>query len=233
MTCQGCGAEVRRNSSLQKYCAACSREATLRAKREFEARWRAANPEESKRRIAAAQAKRDAKRATPEHKDRVSRKACADCGREFKRTSNRQAWCPACGRERKLALKRAAEVRRKDRNPDHVRELARLRIARRRARHVGQQDPIPMTPADLQNLKDRQGGFCAGMWCLEALDDGYHVDHVIPLSKGGAHAPGNAQLLCPKCNRSKGSKLPDEFVRFRERTAFPPAPERLSGGFVV
>lgn len=32
------------------------------------------------------------------------------------------------------------------------------------------------------------------------------IDHIIPLSKGGQHIPGNLQCLCRKCNISKGSK---------------------------
>ena len=37
--------------------------------------------------------------------------------------------------------------------------------------------------------------------------DGYEVDHVIPISKGGEHHIRNLQYLTPKENRSKGYKL--------------------------
>ena len=30
----------------------------------------------------------------------------------------------------------------------------------------------------------------------------------MPLSKGGAHHPSNAQILCRTCNRRKGAKDP-------------------------
>ena len=36
------------------------------------------------------------------------------------------------------------------------------------------------------------------------------VDHVLPLSKGGAHAPVNMAIACAACNLKKHDKLPEE-----------------------
>lgn len=36
---------------------------------------------------------------------------------------------------------------------------------------------------------------------------GYHVDHIIPISKGGLHHEDNLQYLTPHENRSKGDKI--------------------------
>lgn len=39
------------------------------------------------------------------------------------------------------------------------------------------------------------------------LDEvGLHIDHIIPIAKGGKSIPSNLRVLCSKCNGSKGSK---------------------------
>mgnify|MGYP001851913567 FL=1 len=35
---------------------------------------------------------------------------------------------------------------------------------------------------------------------------GIHVDHIVPISKGGKTVPSNLQVLCSKCNGSKSNK---------------------------
>jgi 5-methylcytosine-specific restriction endonuclease McrA len=44
---------------------------------------------------------------------------------------------------------------------------------------------------------------------------GHHLDHIVPLSKGGVNEDSNIQLLCPTCNLSKGAKCPIEFMNSR------------------
>lgn len=47
--------------------------------------------------------------------------------------------------------------------------------------------------------------------------EGYEVDHIIPLSKGGKHHEDNLQYLTKEENRKKGSKLVD-LPRFELRS---------------
>ena len=37
-----------------------------------------------------------------------------------------------------------------------------------------------------------------------------HVDHVVPLAKGGSHTASNLGISCATCNLRKGAKLPEE-----------------------
>jgi 5-methylcytosine-specific restriction endonuclease McrA len=37
-----------------------------------------------------------------------------------------------------------------------------------------------------------------------------HVDHIVPLSRGGSHRPSNLAIACAKCNLSKKDKAPGE-----------------------
>lgn len=52
-----------------------------------------------------------------------------------------------------------------------------------------------------------QCGICGGV-----IEDSYHIDHIIPLARGGAHTQSNLQLAHPICNLKKKDKLPDDFT---------------------
>lgn len=50
-------------------------------------------------------------------------------------------------------------------------------------------------------------------WCgLPTKPKGRHIDHVIPLAKGGAHVVANLCVSCPDCNLKKNAKMPEEFA---------------------
>jgi 5-methylcytosine-specific restriction endonuclease McrA len=49
-------------------------------------------------------------------------------------------------------------------------------------------------------------------WCGEPTPGkSAHLDHVVPLSRGGRHAIDNLCASCPACNLRKNSKLPNEW----------------------
>lgn len=56
---------------------------------------------------------------------------------------------------------------------------------------------------------ERDLGIC--YLCMGKADpDNWHLDHVIPLSRGGSHSLDNVAVTHPACNLRKGAKLPVE-----------------------
>lgn len=63
-----------------------------------------------------------------------------------------------------------------------------------------------MTPKLRQEIKVRDDYTCQK--CGKHMPDevGLHIDHIVPIAKGGKTVPTNLQVLCSKCNGQKGSK---------------------------
>ena len=84
----------------------------------------------------------------------------------------------------------------RNKNPDKVREWSKTRHNRKTGR-------LPRNT--VKNKIFEQNGLCTYCKCDIKLK--YHVDHIIPLAKGGEHEPSNIQILCPSCNVRKSAKL--------------------------
>ncbi len=65
------------------------------------------------------------------------------------------------------------------------------------------------TAEDIHHIYEKQKGLC--YYCKKHVWLDYHVDHVIPLSRGGSNGPENLVIACPECNMSKHNKLPHEW----------------------
>lgn len=61
----------------------------------------------------------------------------------------------------------------------------------------------------VQELYRLQKGRCK--YCGRKVGKDFHVDHVVPFSRGGADHPSNLAVACPSCNLSKGDKLLHEW----------------------
>lgn len=92
----------------------------------------------------------------------------------------------------------------KKQNPEKV--AASVRNYRARKRNA----PGTHTAEDVQAQYDRQKGHCK--WCDCKVGNDYHVDHAVPLSKGGSNWPSNLVISCPSCNISKNDKHPMDYA---------------------
>ena len=91
-------------------------------------------------------------------------------------------------------------------HPDRIKIVRRINEAARRARKLSQfvEDVDPIA------VWKRDKGICGICHLPIAWDEGFHVDHVIPLAKGGEHSYANVQVAHPTCNLSKGANIIDE-----------------------
>lgn len=120
------------------------------------------------------------------------------------------AQTPERAREYQREYRQRPENREKERKRSRRRErqdpnIARERNHRRRARMLG----AYVERVDSLVVLERDDGVCG--ICGEDVDPfRFDVDHVIPISRGGAHAYFNAQVAHPGCNVRKhnASELP-------------------------
>lgn len=166
----------------------------------------------------------------------VSSRVCVECNRQRaranykphpKRTKSpaelkayKSAWYQANkDRVRPARLARYADQR-KDRvayskawaeaNVDKAREHSRIGRRNRRARAKAAGGTH--TAADLTEILKAQGHRCA--YCRADLrKTPKHVDHIVPLARGGSNGRANLQYLCQPCNQTKNSKDPVDFAR--------------------
>lgn len=105
------------------------------------------------------------------------------------------------------------------RNPEKVKAIeanrcplkARIRADLRRSR-IAETGGF-YTIQEVKDLIEDQHGKC--VYCKTDIREIYHIDHIVPVSKGGSSWPENLQILCPPCNLSKGAKCPIEFAQER------------------
>ena len=126
--------------------------------------------------------------------------------------------CKQCERTMKQRYRQANRIKRieydkcyRQANPDIARAHRRDRRARKRANggHI--------SPAEWRSVLARFNGKCAKC----GSPDNIHMDHVVPLAKGGKHSVDNVQPLCATCNLRKHTKIEDYRGKFYEPLALP------------
>lgn len=98
------------------------------------------------------------------------------------------------------------ESRRRFQKTDKCRMYQRVYQSNRRVkvRSLGK-----FTKEDIKDLYASQGGRC--YYCSVEIEEGYHIEHMTPLSRGGRNDVSNVCLACAPCNLKKQTKTVEEF----------------------
>lgn len=129
---------------------------------------------------------------------------------------NSKSVCLKNSRWRKNNSKKAdiATKRWRKKNYKKYRIISRTMAIRRRSRFLKAKGAHK--PSDINRIFDKQNGKCVGLECGKHINRGYHIDHKKPLSRGGSNYPRNIQLLCQRCNQSKGAKTMSEWRKWHQ-----------------
>ena len=137
----------------------------------------------------------------------MTREAKAVYDREY-RVKNREK---IKDRKRAYRLKNSKVIASKKKEwqtTDAYREYQRVYQSKRRStvRIRGE-----FTKMDIRNMYAIQGARC--YYCSVVIENGYHIEHMTPLSRGGMNDVSNICLACAPCNMSKRTKTAEEFIR--------------------
>lgn len=78
-------------------------------------------------------------------------------------------------------------------------EIGVRRAQRQRARKLGN-GVFDVTTKEMERMRNSPCVYCGAIGNI-------HIDHVVPVSKGGSHSIGNLQPLCQRCNQSKSANF--------------------------
>jgi hypothetical protein len=112
-------------------------------------------------------------------------------------------------RYKKYRIKNIEKIREKEKRYNQEnREKVRMQAAKRRARKKDNK-VFEVTDKDLRRLFNDPCIYCGGA--------AEHIEHLIPISRGGPHGIGNLAPSCAICNLSKHNKTVYEFKIWRKR----------------
>lgn len=112
--------------------------------------------------------------------------------------------------EKERERDRERNQRWRDANPHKHRIRVRRNQIKRRERLEANTIGNHFTSQDVEMHLRSQKGRC--WWCGKKYGAKWHIDHRIPLAKGGSNSADNICISCPDCNLRKNDKLPGEWI---------------------
>ena len=112
-------------------------------------------------------------------------------------------------RRRQDSGRMAASLRKyREAHPEKVAEWGQTR----RAVNIGR-----VKRGTVARLLESQRGLC--VYCGEPIPP-YHLDHKLPVSRGGTNSADNLHLTCPRCNLRKSALTHEEFLVSKRRKSY-------------
>lgn len=134
------------------------------------------------------------------NKNEIKEKAKAHYHNNTEKAKNRNKIYREKNRDELLAKKRQY-------NKTYIAKLSSINSKHKRKSIIKQGN------VTTQQLKDLYQNTTNCYWCNNKfIDNNIHLDHYVPLSKGGQHTISNLVLSCPACNMQKYNKDPIEFA---------------------
>ena len=218
--CVDCGADISHRGCAAKRCEACFKERKNDRRRE-----RRKNPEFRAKEYAVKNAqRRERRKSDPEYRERENAR-----DRERNKRRSKEYIEKKNARQRERVRRkyqtdpafRESERKRKS-NPKYLkrhRERVRERYhsddewreAKLLAWRLRQPWDKTVNEESVNGLLEKQDGMCP--YCGDDIRGSFHMDHIMPLSRGGVSTLSNLQLTCGSCNHRKSDKHPDTFAR--------------------
>ena len=239
--CLDCSADISACGNRAKVCADCRpeyrRQAVIRWRQTAEGMaWK--QQYDSKRAKDPAYRAAELRRAYIRYWRKASRRKCLDCQVDISARGNKAIRCKQCVVNLKRVKGRAYQRWRRATQPGYIEFQRRLqqrwlRSEKGQAR-VAKYRQQPATKANAAELtrqyrarkrgqlgivtkgtqdKLNKSRFCRVCRRPFTKKLPRHIDHVMPLVKGGLHDDSNLQALCRSCNDSKQDMDPIEFAR--------------------
>ena len=166
--------------------------------------WRAANPQRARDR------QNTWRRLNPEKCKEYQARDWEKHG-ERRRANNRARWPRIAAQQHiKAAEWRLANPVRVLENHRAWYKLNKFKVILSNHRRRALQDGNLATPSDIHKILVSQEFKCK--YCKQRIRRSeFHVDHVVPLIRGGSNGLDNLCIACIRCNLSKGSRLVGEW----------------------
>jgi len=136
-----------------------------------------------------------------EQKNRINPRTyeCKQCGKEaiYDSRKTNQYCSQEC----------SSQSQRVHHDPNERKRILRARANSRFIKYKMKKKNQTPPDADLDKIKE----------IYENCPEGHHVDHIIPISKGGLHHQDNLQYLTAADNIAKGNMMPDEWEEYKKK----------------